>query len=124
MQDTIFTTDGNLLRTHTSSIQVRALEKIKPPLRIVAPGRVFRYERIDASHAHTFYQMEGMMIDREVTVDAPHPVVDIDEHVIDRRDQDQHRGKNALKADSKPVCHDFLSRVQLVTAYASVNPTS
>jgi phenylalanyl-tRNA synthetase alpha chain len=43
-------------------------EKNTPPLRIVAPGKVFRYERVDASHGHTFYQMEGMMIDREVTV--------------------------------------------------------
>jgi phenylalanyl-tRNA synthetase alpha chain len=41
---------------------------MKPPLRIVAPGRVYRYERVDASHEHTFYQMEGMMIDRHVTV--------------------------------------------------------
>lgn len=68
MQDTFWTKDGNLLRTHTSSIQVRALERMKPPLRIVAPGRVFRYERLDASHENTFYQMEGMMIDRKVTV--------------------------------------------------------
>jgi len=70
MQDTIWTTAGDLLRTHTSSIQVRALEdeNNSPPLRLVAPGKVFRYERVDASHGHTFYQMEGMMIDREVTV--------------------------------------------------------
>ena len=68
MQDTFWTTGGDLLRTHTSSIQVRALQTMKPPLRIVAPGRVYRYERIDASHEHTFYQMEGMMIDRNVTV--------------------------------------------------------
>lgn len=68
MQDTFWTEDGDLLRTHTSSIQVRALEQLKPPIRIFAPGRVFRYERLDASHEHTFYQMEGMMIDRQVTV--------------------------------------------------------
>lgn len=68
MQDTFWTTTNSLLRTHTSSIQVRALEKMQPPLRIVAPGRVYRYERVDASHEHTFYQMEGMMIDREVSV--------------------------------------------------------
>ena len=68
MQDTFFTTCGHLLRTHTSSIQVRSLQRMKPPLRIVAPGRCFRYERLDASHEHTFYQMEGMMIDRHVTV--------------------------------------------------------
>lgn len=68
MQDTFFTTMGSLLRTHTSCIQARALEKLSPPLRIVAPGRCFRCERIDASHEHTFYQMEGMMVDREITV--------------------------------------------------------
>lgn len=68
MQDTFWTTCGNLLRTHTSSIQVRSLHALKPPIRIVAPGRVFRYERVDASHEHTFYQMEGMMIDRDVNV--------------------------------------------------------
>ena len=68
MQDTIWTTAGSLLRTQTSAMQVRALEQLKPPLRIVAPGRCFRYERIDATHEHTFYQMEGMMVDRVVTV--------------------------------------------------------
>ncbi len=68
MQDTFWTTTGYLLRTHTSSIQVRSLQQMKPPLRIVAPGRCFRYERIDASHEHTFYQMEGMMVDRDVNI--------------------------------------------------------
>jgi len=68
MQDTIWTENGALLRTHTSPMQVRALERLKPPLRIVGPGRCFRYERIDASHEHTFYQMEGMMVDKQVTV--------------------------------------------------------
>lgn len=68
MQDTIWTVDGSLLRTHTSCIQARSLEIMKPPIRIVAPGRCFRYERLDASHEHTFYQMEGMMVDRDVTV--------------------------------------------------------
>jgi phenylalanyl-tRNA synthetase alpha chain len=68
MQDTIWSTAGSLLRTQTSAIQVRALEEMSPPLRIVAPGRCFRYERLDATHEHTFYQMEGMMIDRRVTI--------------------------------------------------------
>ncbi len=69
MQDTIWTTlPGLLLRTQTSPIQVRALQERNAPLRIVAPGRVFRYERVDATHGHTFYQMEGMMVDKEVTV--------------------------------------------------------
>jgi len=68
MQDTFWTKDKNVLRTHTSSMQVRALERMTPPLRIVAPGRVFRAERVDASHEHTFYQMEGMMIDEQISV--------------------------------------------------------
>ncbi|MCB0324451.1 MAG: phenylalanine--tRNA ligase subunit alpha [Bdellovibrionales bacterium] len=68
MQDTIWTAGGGLLRTQTSAIQVRALEQRTAPLRIVAPGRCFRYERMDATHEHTFYQMEGMMVDRHVTV--------------------------------------------------------
>lgn len=67
-QDTFWTITGALLRTQTSAMQVRALETMQPPLRIVAPGRCFRYERIDATHEHTFYQMEGMMVDRVVTV--------------------------------------------------------
>ena len=68
MQDTFWTKDGNLLRTHTSPIQIRGMAKMKPPLRIVGPGRVFRYENIDASHEHTFYQMEGLMVDRDISV--------------------------------------------------------
>jgi len=68
MQDTFWTAEGFVLRTQTSAMQVRALERMKPPLRIVAPGRCFRSERLDATHEHTFYQMEGMMVDRQVTV--------------------------------------------------------
>jgi phenylalanyl-tRNA synthetase alpha chain len=68
MQDTFWLTDGNLLRTHTSPVQVRGMEKLGPPLRMIAPGRVFRNESVDASHEHTFEQLEGMMIDREVSV--------------------------------------------------------
>jgi len=67
-QDTFWLTDGNLLRTHTSPVQVRGMERFRPPLRMVAPGRVFRNESVDASHEHTFYQIEGMMIDRNVSV--------------------------------------------------------
>ena len=68
MQDTFWTEDGNLLRTHTSAIQVRGMEKIKPPFKIVGPGRVFRYEEIDASHENTFYQIEGMIVDKTISV--------------------------------------------------------
>ena len=68
MQDTFWLDGGWLLRTHTSPVQVRGMEKLGPPLRMIAPGRVFRNESVDASHEHTFFQLEGMMIDREVSV--------------------------------------------------------
>ncbi|MBN1499044.1 MAG: phenylalanine--tRNA ligase subunit alpha [Spirochaetes bacterium] len=68
MQDTFWTEDGNLLRTHTSAIQVRGMEKAEPPFRVIGPGRVFRYEATDASHENTFYQVEGMMIDKDISV--------------------------------------------------------
>ena len=67
MQDTFWTNEGFLLRTHTSSVQVRAMQTLKPPFQIVAPGRVYRYEEIDASHENTFYQCEGMMVDRDIS---------------------------------------------------------
>ena len=68
MQDTFWLEGGNLLRTHTSPVQVRGMRELGPPLRMIAPGRVFRNEEVDASHEHTFYQLEGMMIDRDVSV--------------------------------------------------------
>lgn len=70
MQDTYFTADGNLLRTHTSTIQVRAMIEagLRPPFRVIGPGRVFRNEAVDASHETTFYQVEGMLVDRDVSV--------------------------------------------------------
>jgi phenylalanyl-tRNA synthetase alpha chain len=67
-QDTFWLTDGNLLRTHTSPVQIRGMEKLRPPFRMIAPGRAFRNESVDASHDHTFYQLEGMVVDREVSV--------------------------------------------------------
>ncbi len=68
MQDTFWLNDGRLLRTHTSPVQIRALEKLGPPLKMIAPGRVYRNEEVDPSHEHTFYQLEGMMVDRDVSV--------------------------------------------------------
>ncbi len=68
MQDTFWLDGGLLLRTHTSPVQVRGMQKLGPPLRMIAPGRVFRNEEVDASHEHTFYQLEGMMIDRDVSI--------------------------------------------------------
>ncbi|MFC1629797.1 phenylalanine--tRNA ligase subunit alpha [Patescibacteria group bacterium] len=56
-----------LLRTHTSPVQIRYMEKNIPPLRIIVPGRVFRYEATDASHEINFYQLEGLMVDKLVS---------------------------------------------------------
>ncbi len=73
MQDTFWvdTPEGApkmLLRTHTSTGQVRTMKTFKPPFRAIFPGRVFRYEEVDASHEHTFHQVEGLMVDRKVSV--------------------------------------------------------
>ena len=68
MQDTFWVKGGHLLRTHTSPVQVRALQKYGAPFRGVVPGRVFRYESTDASHDHTFYQMEGLMVDKDISI--------------------------------------------------------
>ena len=57
-----------LLRTHTSPVQVRYMEKNQPPLRIIVPGRVFRHEATDASHEVNFYHIEGLMVDKNVSV--------------------------------------------------------
>lgn len=66
MQDTFWLTNGMVLRTHTSPVQHRAMKKFGAPLRVVAPGRCFRYETIDASHETTFHQIEGLLIDRDI----------------------------------------------------------
>ncbi len=67
-QDTFWLTDGAVLRTHTSPVQVRALQKYGAPFRGIVPGRVFRYEATDPSHDHTFYQMEGLMVDTDISI--------------------------------------------------------
>jgi len=69
-QDTFYLdgTEGQLLRTHTSSVQIRAMKKQTPPVRIIAPGRVYRRDTPDATHNPTFHQIEGLYVDREVTV--------------------------------------------------------
>lgn len=73
-QDTFFikgATSGSkpaLLRTHTSSVQIRVMEKQPPPIRIIAPGRVYRRDNADATHNPTFHQIEGLYVDRGVTV--------------------------------------------------------
>ena len=68
MQDTFWLDDGHLLRTHTSNGQVRAMHAFAPPFRAIFPGKVYRYEATDASHEHTFHQLEGLLIDEVVSV--------------------------------------------------------
>lgn len=68
MQDTFWLENGSLLRTHTSSVQIRTMENKKPPLQGISPGRVFRYEATDASHENTFYQVEGLMVGKDISV--------------------------------------------------------
>jgi len=60
--------DSRLLRTHTSPTQIRVMEKTRPPIRVIAPGRVYRYEATDATHESMFYQIEGLAIDKNVTM--------------------------------------------------------
>ena len=66
--DTFYVEGGLLLRTHTSPVQLRSMKKRKPPIRLIAPGRVFRHEATDAGHETTFYQCEGLVIDQCITV--------------------------------------------------------
>ena len=68
MQDTYWLGSHKVLRTHTSPCQVRAMEKYGAPLRIAAPGRCFRNEDIDACHENTFFQLEGMCIDKNISI--------------------------------------------------------
>ncbi|AFY76243.1 MAG: phenylalanine--tRNA ligase subunit alpha [Hydrococcus sp. C42_A2020_068] len=67
MQDTFYLPDGNLLRTHTSSVQIRYMETHEPPIRIVAPGRVYRRDTVDATHSAVFHQVELLAVDRGLT---------------------------------------------------------
>ncbi len=68
MQDTYWTNLGDVLRTHTSPVQARSMETYGAPIRMAAPGRCFRNEDIDACHENTFFQIEGMVIDKEVSI--------------------------------------------------------
>jgi len=61
-------TDGTILRTHTSPVQVRGMRALEPPIRILMPGRCFRYEAVDASHAFEFFQVEGLVVDRDTSL--------------------------------------------------------
>ena len=68
MQDTFYISDEVVLRTQTSPVQIRTMENRKPPIRIIAPGKVYRSDAIDATHSPLFHQIEGMVIDKGVTM--------------------------------------------------------
>ena len=68
MQDTFWLSDGRVMRTHTSPVQIRWMEKNEPPIRIIAPGKVYRNEATDMTHEAQFYQFEGLVIDTDITL--------------------------------------------------------
>lgn len=68
MQDTFYITDSILLRTQTSAAQVRVMEQRKPPIRIICPGRVYRADEVDATHSPVFHQVEGLVVDKGITM--------------------------------------------------------
>jgi phenylalanyl-tRNA synthetase alpha chain len=67
-QDTFYLPDGRLLRTHTSTVQIRAMESAPPPLRVIASGAAYRRDELDATHSPQFHQIEGLYVDEDVSV--------------------------------------------------------
>ena len=67
-QDTFYITDNILLRSQTSPVQVRTMEKQKPPIRIISPGRVYRSDAVDATHSPLFHQLEGLVVDKGISM--------------------------------------------------------
>ena len=68
MQDTFYINENVVLRTHTSPCEIRALKSVKPPFRLIMPGRVFRVDEVDASHSPVFMQIEGFIVDKGLTL--------------------------------------------------------
>ena len=67
-QDTFYLPDGRLLRTHTSTVQIRTMQSAKPPLRVISPGAAYRRDELDATHSPQFHQIEGLYVDENVSV--------------------------------------------------------
>jgi phenylalanyl-tRNA synthetase alpha chain len=67
-QDTFYLADGRLLRTHTSTVQIRAMTSAPPPIRVIAPGSAYRRDEVDATHSAQFHQIEGLYVDENVSV--------------------------------------------------------
>ncbi len=68
MQDTFYLGENLLLRTQTSAAQIRTMENRKPPIRVICPGRVFRADEVDATHSPVFHQIEGLVVDKNITM--------------------------------------------------------
>ncbi|HHU62997.1 MAG TPA: phenylalanine--tRNA ligase subunit alpha [Clostridiales bacterium] len=68
VQDTFYINENILLRTQTSPVQIRTMEKNRPPIRIIVPGRVYRSDEVDATHSPIFHQIEGLVVDRGITM--------------------------------------------------------
>jgi phenylalanyl-tRNA synthetase alpha chain len=67
-QDTFYLPDGRLLRTHTSTVQIRTMQSAPPPIRVIAPGAAYRRDEVDATHSAQFHQIEGLYVDKNVSV--------------------------------------------------------
>jgi phenylalanyl-tRNA synthetase alpha chain len=67
-QDTFYLPDGRLLRTHTSTVQIRTMQSAPPPIRVIAPGAAYRRDEVDATHSAQFHQIEGLYVDENVSV--------------------------------------------------------
>ncbi len=67
-QDTFYINDNVVLRSQTSSVQIRVMENQKPPIRVIAPGRVYRSDAVDATHSPVFHQIEGLVVDKGITM--------------------------------------------------------
>ncbi len=86
MQDTLYITDDIVLRTHTSPVQIRVMEKSEPPIRIIAPGRVYRRDTPDASHSPLFHQVEGLVVGEHITFADLKGVIEAFAHQMFGRD--------------------------------------
>ncbi len=101
MQDTFYINDNVLLRTHTSPCEVRALTTLKPPFRLMMPGRVFRVDEVDASHSPVFFQIEGFVVDKGLTLGDLKGILDAFVHAVFGED---------VKTRLRPSYFPFTSR--------------
>ncbi|HCS75203.1 MAG TPA: phenylalanine--tRNA ligase subunit alpha [Clostridiales bacterium] len=77
VQDTFYINENILLRTHTSPVQIRTMLKQKPPIKIICPGRVYRSDTVDATHSPIFHQIEGLVVDKNITMGDLKGVLDV-----------------------------------------------